>query len=272
MRGPGLVPTVGAKAPGSEACGSVGAAERRCIVVHVDIAIVARELVVELGRRRVLRGLTFGVPAGQVTGLLGPSGCGKTTLMRCVVGVAQITRARLDVLGRPAGAPPLRHRIGYVTQGASVYTDLTVGRTCATSPRCTASPPRRADRCPRRRRAHRGRHPDGRHALRRPACRVSLAVRPRRPARTYSSSTNPPSASTRSCAATSGTASTTSPRRGRRLLVSSHVMDKASRCHRLLLMREGSLVADASPLALEAATGATDIEEAFLSLVRQHTP
>ena len=57
----------------------------------MDSAIVARELAVELGRRRVLCGLTFGVPAGQVTGLLGPSGCGKTTLMRCVVGVAQIT-------------------------------------------------------------------------------------------------------------------------------------------------------------------------------------
>ena len=69
----------------------------------MDRAIVARELVVELGRRRVLRGLTFAVPAGQVTGLLGPSGCGKTTLMRCVVGVAQITSGTWRCWACPPG-------------------------------------------------------------------------------------------------------------------------------------------------------------------------
>ncbi len=59
---------------------------------------------------------------------------------------------------------------------------------------------------------------------------------------------------------------------GTTLFVSSHVMDEASRCDRLLLLREGSLVADASPAALEAATGATDVEGAFLRLVRQQAP
>jgi ABC-2 type transport system ATP-binding protein len=49
-------------------------------------------------------------------------------------------------------------------------------------------------------------------------------------------------------------------------------MDEASRCDRLLLLREGRLVADASPAALEAATGATDVEGAFLRLVRQQAP
>jgi ABC-2 type transport system ATP-binding protein len=54
-------------------------------------AIEVRDLVVVLGSRRILHGLTFTVPTGQVTGLRGPSGCGKTTLMRCVVGVQQIS-------------------------------------------------------------------------------------------------------------------------------------------------------------------------------------
>src|SRR5207302_3379984 len=65
-------------------------------------------------------------PSGQITGLLGPSGCGKTTLMRCVVGVQQITSGTVRVLGEAAGATALRSRIGYVTQAASVYADLTV--------------------------------------------------------------------------------------------------------------------------------------------------
>jgi ABC-2 type transport system ATP-binding protein len=54
---------------------------------------------------------------------------------------------------------------------------------------------------------------------------------------------------------------------GATLLVSSHVMDEASRCERLLLMREGRLLADDPPPALLERTGSTDIEQAFLRLV-----
>ncbi len=55
---------------------------------------------------------------------------------------------------------------------------------------------------------------------------------------------------------------------GAAVLVSSHVMDEASRCDRLLLMREGRLIADDTPTGLLAATGTDDIEHAFLALVR----
>jgi ABC-2 type transport system ATP-binding protein len=56
--------------------------------------------------------------------------------------------------------------------------------------------------------------------------------------------------------------------RGVTLLVSSHVMDEAARCERLLLMRDGALLADDTPDALLAVTGTGDLEQAFLSLVR----
>lgn len=55
---------------------------------------------------------------------------------------------------------------------------------------------------------------------------------------------------------------------GTTLLVSSHVMDEAARCDRLLLIREGRLVADDTPAAVRAATGTDDLEEAFLRLIR----
>ena len=62
-------------------------------------AVTVSELVVDRGRRRVLHGLSFAVPPGQVTGLLGPSGSGKTTLMRALVGETPASgRCR-----RPAG-------------------------------------------------------------------------------------------------------------------------------------------------------------------------
>src|SRR5205814_1028353 len=51
------------------------------------------------------------------------------------------------------------------------------------------------------------------------------------------------------------------------LLVSSHVMDEASRCDRLLLMRDGRILADDTPQGVLASTGADDVEQAFLTLV-----
>jgi ABC-2 type transport system ATP-binding protein len=54
---------------------------------------------------------------------------------------------------------------------------------------------------------------------------------------------------------------------GRAIIVSSHVMDEASRCDRLLLMREGHLIADDTPKALLARTGTSDVESAFLEIV-----
>nr|BFF19124.1 hypothetical protein GCM10025730_26450 [Promicromonospora thailandica] len=54
---------------------------------------------------------------------------------------------------------------------------------------------------------------------------------------------------------------------GRTLLVSSHVMDEATQCDRLLLMRAGGLVADTTPDDLLAGTGAPDAERAFLTLI-----
>ena len=83
-------------------------------------------LVVSRGGRLVLDDLSFSVAAGQVTGLLGPSGCGKTTLMRVLVGVQAVSAGAVTVLGLPAGQPRLRAVVGYATQEAAVYTDLTL--------------------------------------------------------------------------------------------------------------------------------------------------
>ena len=56
---------------------------------------------------------------------------------------------------------------------------------------------------------------------------------------------------------------------GTTLLVSSHVMDEATRCDRLLLLREGHLLADDTPDGLLARTGAPDAERAFLALIER---
>src|SRR5215207_5646122 len=89
-------------------------------------AVEVRDLVVRRGGHEVLRGIGFTIEQGSVTGLLGPSGCGKSTLMRSLVGVQQLTSGSVQVFGLEAGGKELRSRIGYVTQAASVYDDLSV--------------------------------------------------------------------------------------------------------------------------------------------------
>lgn len=59
---------------------------------------------------------------------------------------------------------------------------------------------------------------------------------------------------------------------GTTLFVSSHVMDEASRCDRLLFMREGQLIADDTPEVMRAKTGTGDLEEAFLRLIQRVEP
>jgi ABC-2 type transport system ATP-binding protein len=92
----------------------------------VNSVLEVRGLRVARGGNEILRALDFDVAAGRICGLLGPSGCGKTTLMRAIVGTQAIAGGSIAVLGRPAGHRALRTEIGYASQTAAVYDDLTV--------------------------------------------------------------------------------------------------------------------------------------------------
>ena len=89
-------------------------------------AVCVEHLTVVRGRTRAVDDVSFELGAGTLVGLLGPSGCGKTTLMRSLVGTQVVSSGAVSLLGEPAGSPGLRDRVGYVTQVPSVYEDLTV--------------------------------------------------------------------------------------------------------------------------------------------------
>jgi ABC-2 type transport system ATP-binding protein len=223
---------------------------------------------VDRGGVTVLHDLTLSVEPGVVTGLLGPSGSGKSTLMRAIVGVQIVAGGEVSVLGAPAGSPRLRSRVGYVTQAPSVYADLTVRENLAYFARVLGAPLARVDAVVERvglsgmagrlvRRLSGGQ-----------VARVSLAT----------ALLNDPDV----LVLDEPTVGLDPVLRrdlwdffhdladgGTTLLVSSHVMDEAARCDRLLLLRDGLVVADLSPGELLERTGAGDLDTAFLRLVEE---
>ncbi|MEV6116525.1 ABC transporter ATP-binding protein [Streptomyces sp. NPDC052109] len=241
-------------------------------------AIHADDLTVVRGPRTVLHHLDFTVPRGQITGLLGPSGCGKSTLMRTVVGTQAKVTGTLDVLGRPAGHPTLRSRIGYVTQAPSVYDDLTVRQNLEYFAAILDPGGRAAER----------RHAHVEHAItdvdltshadalagnlsggqrNRVSLAVALLGAPELLVLDEPTVGLDPVLRRDLWNLFHDIAAT----RGATLLVSSHVMDEAERCHRLLLMREGEILADDTPDALRTRTGADTVEAAFLHLVDEES-
>lgn len=228
--------------------------------------VEVRDLVVQRGRVRAVRDLSFSMAPGEVTGLLGPSGCGKSTLMRAVVGVQVVTSGTVEVLGLPAGDKRLRDRVGYVTQAPSVYDDLTVAENLRFFARVLGVSRGEVDRCVAavdlgsQRDQVVGRLSGGQRS------RVSLAVallgRPELLVLDEPTVGLDPVLRRDLWAMFHELAE-----QGAAVLVSSHVMDEAERCDRLLLMRDGELLAAETPRELLDRTGAADVEAAFLSIV-----
>ncbi|WP_415102078.1 ABC transporter ATP-binding protein [Nocardioides sp.] len=228
-------------------------------------SVELRDLVVVRGPREVLHGLDLDIDGG-VTGLLGPSGCGKTTLMRCLVGVQRIRSGTVRVFGQPGGAPSLRSRIGYHTQAASVYDDLSVAENLRFFARVRGLDKRAVGRVVEAvgLGGHESQVVDRLSGGER--SRVSLAVallgEPGllvldEPTVGLDPVLRQELWTIFHQLADAGTA----------VLVSSHVMDEADRCDRLLLMRDGVIIADGTPAEIRERTGSGDIESAFLALV-----
>ena len=234
-----------------------------------EAAAEAAGLVVRRSGHVVLDGLAFTVPRARVTGLLGPSGCGKTTLMRTLVGVQTIDAGRLELLGLPAGDPRLRSRVGYATQDPAVYDDLTLAENLRYFGTVLGLPRSRLAQ-----------------AIAQTVATLDLGGLEGRLVSTFSGGQLARAGLAVALLAEPDLLVLDEPtvgldpvlRRdlwamfhrlaadGASLLVSSHVMDEAVRCDHLLFMREGRFLAAASPDEILAATGAADLESAFLAL------
>jgi ABC-2 type transport system ATP-binding protein len=222
------------------------------------------------GGTLVLDQLGFDVAAGSVTGLLGPSGGGKTTLMRAIVGVQKVAGGLVEVLGLPAGSPSLRDHVGYMTQAPSVYGDLAVAENLRFFARVLGRPDESVERV---------------------LAQVSLDASAHRRVNTLSGGERARVSLATTLLGEPELLVLDEPtvgldpllRRdlwrmfhelaegGTTLIVSSHVMEEADRCDTLLLLRDGQLLARATPDELRARTGERELDAAFLRLVEEQT-
>lgn len=234
-------------------------------------AIVTDDLSIIREGRNVLDHIRLSVPAGIVTGLLGPSGCGKTTLMRAIIGAQRISQGRVKVFGDPAGARQLRRRIGYVAQTASIYPDLsTIENVRYFAAMYGVSPGRvhhviNAVGLSGKKTELAGNLSGGQMGRVSLACALvcdpdllildepTVGLDPILRAELWVQFAE-------------------YAKRGKTLLVSSHAMDEARHCAELILMRAGTILAHAAPAEIMRHTACTDLESAFISLVRDDHP
>jgi ABC-2 type transport system ATP-binding protein len=229
--------------------------------------VVIEGLRVVRGGRELLHGINAVLPLGAITGLVGPSGSGKTTLMRSVVGVQVIAGGRVEVLGHPPGSPALRRKIGYSTQSPAVYQDLTLVENLRYFAAVRRDPPSDVERVIKQ---------------------VRLEGHERQLVGTMSGGELSRASLAVALLGQNDLLVLDEPtvgldpvlrndlwdlfrdlsNEGVTMIISSHVMDEASRCDKILLLRDGYLLAYETPAELLRQTGTHDAEQAFVRIVK----
>jgi len=229
-------------------------------------AIECSHLNIAREKSQILHDLSFVAPRGVIMGLLGPSGSGKTTLMRAIAGLQKIGSGSMKVLDLPATSKPLRQLIGYSTQSASVYLDLT----CLQNIQYFASLYSENEKSPgeilasvdltKNAAQMAGTLSGGERA--RLALASTLVGSPQLLILDEPTVGLDPVLRVQLWALFNRLAA-----EGKTLLVSSHVMDEADSCHELLLLRNGRTLAQGSPKELREMTGKSRMDEVFIALI-----
>ena len=227
-------------------------------------AVDVDKVVKSFGTIRALDGITLRVRQGEIYGLLGPNGSGKTTLIRAVVGLVVPDSGTVTVLGRRMPDLNILSSVGYMTQAAALYPDISVEENLRFFAAISGADSNvdevlRVVELEQRRKSVVATLSGGMRQRCSLAC--ALVHRPRLLLLDEPTVGVDPQLRVqfwdyfREMAAA-----------GTTILVSSHVMDEAERCQRLGLIQYGRVLAEGSPNEVRALAGTSNLEEAFLKL------
>jgi ABC-2 type transport system ATP-binding protein len=231
----------------------------------VDYAVTVEGVSKSFGPIRAVEDVTLSVPFGQTFGLLGPSGCGKTTLIRLILGLLSPAGGSVTVLGERMPSRRTMRDIGYMPQSTALYEDLTLAENVGFFGSLYGL--------------------SSGEGVEDVVRLMELAERIHSPVRTLSGGMR--QRASLACALvhrprlllldepTVGL----DPRlranfwryfrqlnqQGVTIIASTHVMDEAEHCHRLVLMREGRLLVEGTPTELRQNVNASTLDEAFLT-------
>ena len=234
----------------------------------------AREAVIQVrgasksfGKKTVLDNINLTVSRAEIFGLLGPSGAGKTTLVRMIAGIDRAGRGEVILLGERMPKLAMMKRIGYMAQSDALYNELTARENMDFFGALYGLKGKRL-----------------KQRIGEAARLVNLADHLNKPVSKYSGGMkrrlslaiallhepevlilDEPTVGIDPVLRQSIWAELDRlSRNGTTIVVTTHVMDEAARCHRLGMIREGQLIAAGTPEALLKETGTKTIEEAFL--------
>jgi ABC-2 type transport system ATP-binding protein len=231
-------------------------------------AISIKELSVTRGKVHALQGVSFEIEPGTITGLIGPSGSGKTTLMRTLIGAQAFQHGEVTILGKPAGSALLRKKIGYVTQSPAVYHDLSVHQNLQYFASIVGAQKNQIksilERLDLTRQQKQLTSDLSGGQLARTSLAIALLGDPQVLILDEPTVGQDPILRDELWKLFHELAA-----QGKTLLVSSHIMNEAVHCDRLIMLRAGELVADTTAPELQKSTGTRDLDDAFLALVRK---
>lgn len=232
-----------------------------------QICIETRDVIRRFGDKEVLHGISLQVRKSEIFGLLGPSGSGKTTLVKMIAGIDEATEGHIEVLGQKMPKLEMLVRIGYMAQSDALYTELSAkenleffgslfglkGPMLKQRMQEVMELVNLTDHMKRSVGSYSG------GMKRRLSLAIALMHRPE-----VLILDEPTVGIDPVLRKSIWNELDNLSRQGVTIVVTTHVMDEADKCHRLGMVRDGSLIAVGTPEALKAETGSSNIEEAFL--------
>jgi ABC-2 type transport system ATP-binding protein len=223
------------------------------------------------GRRTAIAGLSLCIPEGQTYGLIGPNGAGKTTFIRIAMGLSRADSGEVIVLGHKLPDRSVAGQIGYMTQKSALYNDLTVKENlkffAALYGLSGIDGKRRIDELlelvelTERRDEIVGNLSGG--MIQRASLASALLHKPK-----LLFLDEPTAGVDPELRLSFWNYFEQLNKEGVTLIVSTHNLDEASRCHTLGMLRTGKLIAEGAPAELLARTGAGTLEQAFLRIAK----